>query len=205
MPQSITLAIIAGGKSSRMGRDKAFVILQGKPMIEHVIERTASLEKVETILVTNKPDEFAHLNLPMFADVLPEKGSLGGIYTAITHSRARYTLTVACDMPFLNTALLGYMIGLLDESGAHYDVVVPRYEGYPQGLHAIYSKACLEPIRRKLDADRLKVIGFYDEVRVRYLDEPEYAPFDTDGRSFSNVNTPDQLDAAERGDVIHSD
>ena len=60
-------------------------------------------------------------------------------------------------------------------------VVVPRFDGYPQGLHAIYSKACLEPIRRKLDADKLKVIGFYDEVRVRYVDEPEYAPFDADG------------------------
>jgi molybdenum cofactor guanylyltransferase len=191
----LTVAINAGGKSSRMGTDKSFVALLGKPMIEHVLERVSELGQAETILITNKPELYTPLKLPMFSDVLPEKGSLGGIYTAIYNSRSDYTLCVACDMPFLNPALLRYMISLV---GAETDVIVPRVEGYPEGLHAIYSKRCLEPIRRKLDADRLKVIGFYDEVRVRYLDEPEYQPFDPKGLSFRNINTPEELRQAQQ-------
>ncbi len=192
-----TVAINAGGKSSRMGTDKSFVPLLGKPMIEHVLERVANLGQRETILVTNKPDEYAHLGLPMFGDDLPDKGSLGGIYTALLHSTAEYTLCVACDMPFLNTGLLRHMIGLI---APDVDVIVPRVEGYPEGMHAIYRERCAKPIRRKLDTDRLKIIGFYDEVRVRYLDEAEWMPLDPRGLSFRNINTPDELREAQDGE-----
>jgi molybdopterin-guanine dinucleotide biosynthesis protein A len=193
-----TVAIIAGGKSSRMGTDKSFVPLLGKPMIERVIERVAALGQAATILVTNKPELYAHLGLPMVGDVLPDKGSLGGIYTGIYHRQQPYTLAVACDMPFLNTAFLRYLLALRGEPGGPYDVIVPRQDGYPEGLHAVYSAACLEPIRQRLEANQLKVIGFYDTVRVRYVDEPEYARFDPRGRSFRNINTPDELRAAEQ-------
>lgn len=187
---SLTVAINAGGKSTRMGTDKSFVPLLGKPMIEHVLERVSDLGQLETILVTNQPDLYAHLGLPMFSDALPDKGSLGGIYTAIVNSRGDTTLCVACDMPFLNPALLRHMIALITpETG----VIVPRVDGYPEGLHAIYGRRCAEPIRRKLEAGRLKIIGFYDEVPVRYLDEAEWQPFDSRGLSFRNLNTPDDL------------
>jgi molybdenum cofactor guanylyltransferase len=192
----VTIAINAGGQSSRMGTDKSFVEILGQPLIEHIIERVAGLGQAATILVTNQPADYAHLGLPMFSDVLPDKGSLGGIYTALYHSQTAYTLVVACDMPFLNPALLRYMIGLCD--GEQYDVIVPRVEGYPQGLHAIYSQNCLEPIRARLEADRLKVIGFYDQVRVRYLDEAEYQPLDPEGLAFQNINTPKELEAARK-------
>jgi len=191
----LTVAINAGGKSSRMGTDKSFVPLLGRQMIEHVLDRVSNLGQLETILITNKPELYSHLNLPMFSDVLPEKGSLGGIYTAVYNSRGDYTLCVACDMPFLNPALLHYMISLIR---IEMDVIVPRVEGYPEGLHAIYSKRCIEPIRRKLEADRLKVIGFYDEVSVLYLDEAEYQPFDPKGLSFRNINTPEELQQANQ-------
>lgn len=193
-----TIAVNAGGKSTRMGTDKSFVMLDGKPLIQHVIERLSGLGARETFLITNRPEAYAHLGLPMHADVLPEKGSLGGIYTALHHSTSPYTLVIACDMPFVNPALLRYMIERVDEPGGPYDVIVPRVDGYPEGLHAIYSQACLTPIRTRLDADRLKVIGFFPDVRVRYLDEAEYAPIDPDGVSFSNINTPDQLTEAQR-------
>jgi molybdenum cofactor guanylyltransferase len=186
---TFTVAINAGGKSSRMGTDKSFVQVLGKPMIEHIIQRVSDLGQAETILITNRPDDYAHLGLPMFSDLLPDKGSLGGIYTAIHASHNPYTLVVACDMPFLNPDLLKFMLSLIDDQ---HDVIVPRVEGYPEGLHAIYSKRCLEPIRQQLDADRLKVIGFYDDVRVRYLDESDYQPFDPQGLSFRNINTPEE-------------
>ena len=192
---SLTLAIMAGGKSSRMGTDKSFVTLLGKPLIEHLIDRLADLGEDERILITNRPDDYSALGLPMFPDVLPNKGSLGGIYTAITHSQSDYTLVIACDMPFANLALLKYMVGLCD--GSH-DVIVPRVDSYPEGLHAIYSRACLAPIRQRLDVDQLKVMGFYGDVRVRYLDEAEYQLFDPKGLSFFNVNTPQELEEARR-------
>jgi molybdenum cofactor guanylyltransferase len=193
LANNFTIAILAGGKSSRMGTDKSFVVLAGKPLIEHVVARVSDLGQDETILITNKPDVYAHLGLPMYGDVIPEKGSLGGIYSAIHHSRSKYTLTVACDTPFVSAELFRYMIGLREEAGGPYDVIVPRFEKYPQGLHAIYSKACLEPIRERMDADKLHVIGFYPKVRVRYLEEPEYERFDAKGLSFFNVNTPEEL------------
>ena len=181
-----------------MGTDKALVEFLGRPLIEHVAARVADVGQVETLLITNRPDDYAYLGLPMFGDVLPDKGSLGGIYTAIHASRAPYTLVVACDMPFVNPVLLRYMADLLDAPDGPFDVVVPRSGGYPEGLHAIYGKACLGPIRKRMDANWLKVIGFYDDVRVRYLEEAEYAPIDPEGRSFYNVNTPEELAQARR-------
>ena len=193
--EAFSLAIIAGGQSRRMGRDKAFVDLGGKPLIEHVIERSAELGLAETILITNKPAQHAHLGLPMYRDILPDKGSLGGIYTALVQAQNPDVLVLACDMPFVNTDLLRYMVGQIC---ADTDIVVPTVDGYPQGLHAIYKRTCIEPIAEQLAADRLKIIRFYDRMRVRYLDESDYAAFDPQGRSFANLNTPEELAEAER-------
>ena len=191
----MSLAIIAGGKSQRMGRDKAFVQLGGKTLIERVIDSSADLGQAETILITNRPADYAHLNLPMFRDALPGKGSLGGIYTALLEARSEFVLVLACDMPFISADLLRFLTEQINDD---IDIIAPRVEGYPQGLHAIYRKTCIGPIREQLAADRLKIIRFYDRMRVRYLDELEYAPYDADGRCFANLNTPEELAEAGR-------
>lgn len=190
-----SLAIIAGGQSRRMGRDKAFVQLGGKSLIQRLLERTANLGQAETLLITNKPAAYAHLQLSMHGDALPGKGSLGGIYTALLNAASEFVLVLACDMPFVNGDLLRFMIAQID---TNIDIVVPRVDGYPQGLHAIYRKTCLQPIHAQLEANRLKIIRFYGQMRVRYLDEADYAPFAADGRSFTNLNTPEELAEAER-------
>lgn len=192
----LTAAIMAGGKSSRMGSNKSFVQLQGKPIIEHVLSRVSDIQPLETILITNHPAEYAHLGLPMFQDVLPEKGSLGGIYTALHYSGQPYTLVIACDMPFVQPDLLRYMVEFT--KGDQFDLIVPRVNGYPEGLHAIYSQRCMQPIRTRLDAGQLKVVGFYPDARVRYIEEAEYRQFDPHGLSFYNVNTPEELAEAQR-------
>lgn len=184
----LTVALQAGGRSSRMGQDKSFVLFRGRPMIEVVMERVAGLGR-ETLLVTNKPDDYAHLGLPMVGDIYPDKGPLGGIYTAIERAGQPHVLVVACDMPWLNRTLLEHMIGLRDEA----DVIVPRWDKFPEPLHAIYSKQCLEPIKAKLAADQLKITGFFGQVDVRFVERDEIARFDPDGRSFANINTPDDL------------
>jgi len=192
---ALSLAIIAGGQSRRMGRDKAFVELGGISLIERVIQRSADLGQAETILITNKPADYAHLRLPMHRDALADKGSLGGIYTALLRAQNPAVLVLACDMPFVNADMLRFMIAQLD---ADTDIVVPRVDGYPQALHAIYRKTCIPPIRAQLEANRLKIIRFYDQMRVRYLDEPDYAELDPAGRAFSNLNTPAELEHARQ-------
>lgn len=188
----VTVAILAGGQSSRMGTDKAFVTIAGRTVIEHMLDRLSHLPGVaETILIANRPADYAHLKLPIFSDLIPGKGALGGIYTAIACSQSRDTLVLACDMPLVNPDLLALMIA--QQARGPFDVVVPRVDGYPQGLHALYGKKCLAPIKEDLETDRLKVIGFYKDVHVCYLDEDDYALDDPGGRSFINVNTPDDL------------
>ena len=189
---NVTVAILAGGKSSRMGTDKSFVLFEGRPMVEVVREQVTGLGN-ELILITNKPEAYAELGLPMFSDVYPDHGSLGGIFTAVYYASHPYTLVVACDMPWLNRPLLAHMISLRQTA----DVVVPRWEKYPEPLHAVYSKACLAPIERNLKAQRLKIAGFFDQVRVNFVERETIARFDPHGRSFANVNTPEDLQEAQ--------
>ena len=189
---NLTVAILAGGQSSRMGTDKSFVLFQGRPMIEIVRELVMDLGD-ELILITNKPDAYAYLGLPMFGDVYPDHGSLGGIFTAVYYAAQPYTLVVACDMPWLNRLLLAHMISLRHTA----DVVVPRWQKYPEPLHAIYSKACLASIEANLKAQRLKIAGFFDQVEVHFVEREIIERFDPDGRSFANVNTPNDLHGAQ--------
>lgn len=189
----LTVAILAGGKSSRMGTDKSFVPFQGRPLIEIVLERVYGLGD-EQILITNNPEPYAYLGLPMSADVYPDHGSLGGIYTAVTYALHPHTLVVGCDMPWLNRALLQYMVSLRETA----DVIVPRWQQFPDPLHAVYSKACLGPIEEKLKARRLKVIGFYEKVSVRFLERELITRFDPDGRSFANINSAEDLEELEK-------
>lgn len=189
--ESLTVAIMAGGKSSRMGTDKSFVLFNGRPLIEGVIEAVAGLG-AETLLITNQPEAYAHLNLPMVSDVYPDHGSLGGIFTAVHAATHPHTLVVACDMPWLNRPLLEYMVGLRQTA----DIIVPRWDKFPEPLHAIYSKACLDPIEAKLKAQQLKITGFFGQVDVRFVERVEIERFDRNGRSFANINSPEDLEEA---------
>lgn len=188
MTEAVSVVVLAGGKSSRMGTDKAFVPILGRPLIEEVLARITGLG-AETLIVTNRPEAYRTLGLPLVADILPAQGALGGIYTAIHAAHSPYTLVVACDMPFLNRDLLAYLISLR----AGYDVVVPRLGGIPEPLHAVYGKNCLEPIRRSLESGVRKITAFFPEVRVRYVDEAEINRFDPAHLSFININTPAEL------------
>lgn len=192
MGNPLSIAIMAGGKSSRMGTDKSFVLFQGQPMIERVLAQVADLGD-ELLLMTNHPAPYAYLGLPMFGDLFPDHGPLAGIYTAVTHAQHPHTLIVACDMPWLNRDLLRYLIDLRQTA----DLIVPRWDKYPEPLHAIYSKTCLEPMQEKLAAQQLKISGFFGRVRVRFVEREEIVRFDAHGRSFANINTPDELTSSQ--------
>ncbi|MFO7680863.1 MAG: molybdenum cofactor guanylyltransferase [Chloroflexota bacterium] len=193
MMTPISVAVQAGGQSSRMGTDKSFVLFEGRPMIEVVLERVRDLGS-ETFIVTNNPEPYAYLGLPMVADIYPDHGPLGGIFTAVSHAAHPHTLVVACDMPWLKRPLLDYLISLRHTA----DVVAPLWGTFPEPLHAIYSKACLAPIEANLQAKRLKITRFYGQVAVRYVEREEIMEFDENGRSFANINTPQDLTQAQK-------
>ncbi|RME98275.1 MAG: molybdenum cofactor guanylyltransferase [Chloroflexi bacterium] len=184
---SVSVAILAGGRSKRMGRDKAFLTVGGVPVIERVIARVRSLTD-DLFISTNNGEKYRRFGLPTVPDVIPDKAALGGIYSAICAAKYAHVLVVACDMPFLNRPLLKHLIRLAPTA----DVVTPRiHTTQPETLHAVYAKACLPAIEAKLAANRLRIIGFFDDVTVRYLEAPEISQFDPQFHSFLNMNTPD--------------
>ena len=184
----LTVAIQAGGQSTRMGVDKSFVEFEGRTMIEIVKDHVAGLGN-ETILISNNHDPYAYLELPLYSDLYPGTGPLGGIFTALNFAHFDYVLVVACDMPWLNQELLAYLVSLKYSA----DVVVPRWDKYPEPLHAIYSKRCMAHIRNRLLANKFKITGFFSDVRVRFVEREDIMRFDPQGRSFKNVNTPEDL------------
>jgi len=191
----ISVAIMAGGKSSRMGTDKSFVLFHGRPLIERVIDKVSALGD-ELLIITNRSEDYAGLGYPIFADIYRDAGPLGGLHSALKHAKHPHIFVVACDMPWLNKRLLSYMLSHRMEA----DIVVPRWNRFPEPLHAVYSRACLGPIVNNLEARRLKLTAFYGQLRVRYIERNEISMYDPAGRSFANVNTPDDL-AAVRGEA----
>ncbi len=192
-PAGVTGVLLAGGNSSRMGRNKALMSLAGHRLVDRVLAVLRGIFD-DLLMVTNSPDLYADLGVRMVPDLVADKGALGGIHSAIHHAATPHCLVVACDMPFLNAAVLRY----LAEQRAGCDVVVPSLHGKPQPLHAVYGKACLQPIARRLGTDRLHVVGFFPDVRVREVTAKELAGFDPDGLSFRNLNTPEEFAAAAR-------
>ena len=191
MPQSkarMTAIILAGGNSIRMGENKAFIEINGIPIITRIHSLFKELFQ-EVIIVTNQKDLFKNFGSNIYSDLLPDKGALGGLYTGIFFSSFEYSFCVACDMPFIKRSLVEFLIRHTKDE----DALVPRTADGLQPLHAIYSKRCLEAIRRVIERDKYKITDFYDLVRVRIIDESDFLHLDPLRESFINVNTPEEL------------
>jgi molybdopterin-guanine dinucleotide biosynthesis protein A len=184
----VTGVILAGGRSRRYGKNKALVEIDGIPLIERVVSVMQSVFQ-HLILITNTPDEYSYLKLPMYEDLIKGLGPLGGIFTALTTITNEAGFLVACDMPSLNRELIHHMVKVRDD----FDAVVPRIRGNTEALHALYCKRCLPAIRRLVDSREYQVLRFFPKVSVRYVDENEIRRFDPELRSFFNVNRPQEL------------
>jgi molybdopterin-guanine dinucleotide biosynthesis protein A len=189
----MTGAILAGGRSTRMGTNKALLPFRGVRLIEGLLRKIRPLFP-EIMVIANDPDTYADLGVPVFSDCIPEKGSLGGIYTAVSLSTFLQTFCIACDMPLANPAVIAY----LRDRAAGYDVAVPRASGGYQPLHAVYSKTCLPHMEAMIRADRLKIDRLFPAVRVLTVEEEELRPMDPSLTCFLNVNTREELEAAAR-------
>jgi molybdopterin-guanine dinucleotide biosynthesis protein A len=184
LPQ-VTGVILAGGKSTRIGKNKALLKLNKCTVIEHMLKE---IKKVfsNVMIVANHPQDFRFSGIQVIEDIIPEKGPLGGIYTGLVKSKTKYIFVFACDMPFVNIKLVKYMLGLKKR----YDVLVPYISnrGY-ETLHAIYSTRCIKYIERMINREKLKVVDFYRDVDVRVIPEVVVRSYDKDLLCFFNINT----------------
>ncbi len=188
----MTALVLAGGRSRRLGTDKASLDWGGRTLLAATVEKMAAISD-DVIIVGNVGQAHTYPGTRLVRDVYPGKGSLGGIYSGLLVARDFHSFVVACDMPFLNPGLLSYMAGL----ASGYDVVIPRLGGHVEPLHAIYSKNCLGPMLGLLQKGDLKIIDFFGQVRIRHVEKGEIQGFDPSGLAFFNINTRADLERAK--------
>ena len=187
--------ILAGGKGLRLGHDKISETVGNRGLLQQVISRV-SLFCSDIIVVFAQKRSIPQLTgcpkLRIVTDIFPGKGPMGGIYTGLATSESLYNLVVASDMPFLNEALLRYMI----ELSADFDLVVPRAGNLVEPLHAVYSKNCSAPMVHMIEQGNLSVYQLFRQIKVRYVETEEIDRFDPEHLSFFNINTKDDLKTA---------
>lgn len=193
LKRQISCIILAGGKSARIGRDKAFITIDKKPIIE---EQTDILSKIfdEIIIVTNALNHFKYVKAKVVKDIVPDSGPLGGLYSGLAVSSNIHSFLIGCDMPFINLELIEYLIEQIEEN----DIVVPFSSKGLETLFAIYSLNCLDTIRRQIELKTLRLSGILDFHRVRYIDRKEVEKFDPQELSFFNINNPEDFEKAKK-------
>jgi len=198
----MTSIILAGGKSSRLGRSKALQVIEGKSLIQWVVDRLTILS-TEIIIVTAHGEAIpcsSAVRIKTVADIYLGKGPLVGIYSGLIASSSSRAIVVGCDTPFLSVSLLEYMIQICST----FDVVIPRIKNKLEPLCAVYSKNCSGPIQGLLEQDELRIRKLFSMVKVKYVEEDEINRFDPKHLSFFNINSQADLErarklAAERG------
>jgi molybdenum cofactor guanylyltransferase len=186
--KQVTGLILLGGKSTRYGSNKAFVEIDGVRLVDSVTRVMKSIFH-RVILLTNTPEDYAYLQLPMVEDLIKGLGPMGGIYTGLTTMPDEAGFFVACDMPFLREGLIRHMVDVRDD----FDAVVPRMDWMLEPLHALYSKKCLPVIQEAVEHHQHQIAMCFARMRVRYVDEEELRLWDPDLRSFFNINKPQDL------------
>ena len=192
----MTSIVLAGGKSSRLGRSKPLQIIAGKSLIQWVIDRLATFS-TEIIIATAQGEAIpcsSHVTVKTVGDIHPGKGPLGGIHSGLVASSSSQAVVVGCDTPFLSVGLLQYMT----KTSPGLDIVVPRIKDKVEPLCAVYSKNCVAPIEELLKQDELQIIELFRMVRVGYVEEQEIDDFDPEHLSFFNINSQADLERARK-------
>lgn len=194
--------VLTGGRSSRMGRDKALLELAGRPLALRTADTLRSL--VDQVVLVGAPERYAHLGLPVLADRVAGKGPLAGMVTALAATAHEWNLVLACDLPYMETRALEVLLHLV-ASTPNVDAIVPRMEeGWPrlrrgwQPLCAVYHRRCLPAFERVLDSDHPKIARAFGDLRVRAVAAAELERFALSARMFKNMNTPEDYEEARR-------
>jgi molybdopterin-guanine dinucleotide biosynthesis protein A len=189
---SLGAVVLAGGRSRRMGSDKAVVEFCGARMIDRVAGILGSVAE-PVVVVARRASDVGEVGGVVVEDEQPYAGPLPALVAGLRSTGRERNVVVACDMPFLNTTLLSRLGELLDDS---IDTVVPITSEGAQPLHAAYGDCAIEPLLSIIASGERSLKGALERLRVRWVADVEWRPLDPDGRSFLNVNTPEELRAA---------
>lgn len=178
--------VVAGGRSERMGRDKALLPWAESTLLEHALARLRAV-CADVRILAGAEARYAGYGAPVHTDLVRDAGPLGGVHAGLQNLGAAFGLFLGVDTPLIPPALLGALVG----AAPGFDAVVPVVGGRPEPLCAVYGEGCREPVRRRLAAGERKMTSFWPEVRVRTLAEDELAAFGDPGEMFRNLNTPE--------------
>ena len=193
MEIEVTGILLAGGESRRMGEDKRYLVVGEQTLLERGLGVLRStFQEVLVVIAQDSPQLV--VDARVVRDLIPDCGSLGGLYTGLIQATTSYIFVVACDMPFLDQAV----IAQFTSRRATADIVMAKIEARLHPMHALYGKRCLPIVERMIRARQLKIqeMVSHASLRVRYVTEADLLTIDPSGRSFQNVNTPADLDAA---------
>ncbi len=192
---ALSAVILSGGKSSRMGRPKALLPFDDKPLIAHLVQRLS--QRFSDIVVVAAPDQtLPALPVTLVHDTVAYQGPVGGLYYGLRAIRGAAAFVTSCDVPFLQLPFIDYLVSQLDHNGHAYDVVVPVWQDRLQPLHAVYRRRVVPHLQAQLAAQRLRPVYLYDTVPTRKVPSAEIKRFDPEGLSFLNMNTPADYQAA---------
>jgi len=186
-----TALVLAGGRSSRMGRPKALLPFGGEPLVLHIVRALHPLF-AEIVVVGAPGQDLPPMPARLISDAVAYQGPVGGIYYGLKAAGGETAFVTSCDSAFLSTGLVSH---LLAES-ADYDVVVPRWQGRFQPLLAVYRRNVLPLLEAQLAEGQLRPVYLFDKVRTRIVEEDEVRRFDPEGASFFNMNTPEDYTTA---------
>jgi molybdopterin-guanine dinucleotide biosynthesis protein A/molybdopterin converting factor small subunit len=186
-----TAVVLAGGKSSRMGRPKSLLLFDGEPLITHIV-RALKQMFAEMVIVAAPEQELPDLPAILVRDEVAYQGPVGGIYYGLNAANGEFCFVTSCDVPFLNAALISRLMAQI----LNYDVAVPYWEDRFQPLHAVYRRSVLPLLKEQLNRGELRPVYLFDKVKTLKINESEIRSFDPEGLSFFNMNTPDDYERA---------
>ncbi len=193
MQIDVTGVLLAGGNSRRMGEDKRYLVVGEQTLLERGLAVLRSIFQ-EVLVVIAQDSLPLNVDARVVRDLVPDCGSLGGLYTGLTQAITPYIFVVACDMPFLDPAV----ITQFTSRRASADIVMAKLAARLHPMHALYGKGCLPVLEQMIRARQLKIQEMlsHPSLRVQYVTEADLLTIDPSGRSFQNVNTPADLEVA---------
>jgi molybdopterin-guanine dinucleotide biosynthesis protein A len=186
-----TAVVLAGGKSSRMGRPKALLEFDGEPLISHVVA-TLSATFADVVVVAAPGQALPDMRVTLVRDEVAHQGPVGGLCYGLRAAREECCFVTSCDSVFVNPSFVEHLVSRIRE----YDVVVPRWDGRLQPLCAVYRRSVLPLLEEQLARQELRPVYLFDKVRTLEVGEDEIRRFDADGESFFNMNTPEDYTEA---------
>ncbi len=192
--QEITGIVLAGGRSSRMGKDKGLCMFRDKPLVAYAIEILKPLCGTLMISANHYPEKYAAFGLPVVPDEISGIGPMGGIYTCLKRSKTRHNLVLSCDTPFVSGEVFRL---LLREAGKNYQVVCPAHETFLiEPLSAYYNTNILGELEKAIAQNEFKMMRFFQRIRFRSVPVDRQLSFFHE-YLFLNLNTPEDMEKAE--------